>query len=79
VPKKIKYLEIGVLLRDFVGPALQQSGLTTKLMMSEAPDRLAAYKRFPVVLDDAAARKFVSVAAYHGYDFKHYDKIAELL
>jgi glucosylceramidase len=75
---KIKYDEIRVLLRDFVGPALRQSGLTTKLMMSEAPDRLTAYKRFPVLLDDPAARKFVSVAAYHGYDFKNYDKIAEL-
>src|SRR5499425_2605397 len=34
---KIKYPEVGVLLRDFVGPALQKSGLTTKLMISEAP------------------------------------------
>ena len=75
---KIKYPEIAVLLRDFVGPALQQSGLATKLMMSEAPERKVAYKRYPVVLDDPAARKFVSVVAYHGYDFKNFDKIAEL-
>jgi glucosylceramidase len=75
---KIKYPEIKVLLRDFVGPALQQSGLTTKLMMSEAPDRIVAYKHYHEVLDDPAARKYVSVVAYHGYDFKHYDKIAEL-
>jgi glucosylceramidase len=75
---KIKYPEIAVLLRDYVGPALQQSGLTTKLMMSEAPERKVAFKRYPVVLDDPAARKFVSVVAYHGYDFKNFDKIAEL-
>jgi len=75
---KIKYPEIRVLLRDHVGPALQRSGLTTKLMMSEAPERGVAYKRYPVVLDDPAARKFVSVVAYHGYDFKDYDKIAAL-
>jgi glucosylceramidase len=75
---KIKYPEIKVLLRDHVGPALQQSGLTTKLMMSEAPERKVAYKRYPVVLDDPEARKFVSVVAYHGYDFKNHDKIAEL-
>jgi glucosylceramidase len=75
---KIKYPEIKVLLRDFVGPALQQSGLTTKLMMSEAPERKVAYERYRVVLDDPAARKFVSVVAYHGYDFKNFDKIAEL-
>lgn len=75
---KINYEEIRTLLRDFIGPTLQKSGLTTKLMMSEAPDRLTAYRRFPVVLDDPAARKFVSVAAYHGYDFNNYDKIAQL-
>jgi len=75
---KIKYPEINVLLRDFVGPALQQSGLSTKLMISEAPERNVAYKRYHEVLDDPATRKFVSVVAYHGYDFKNYDKIAEL-
>ena len=75
---KITYPEIRVLLRDFVGPALQKSSLTTKLMLSEAPERKSAYDRFPVVLDDPEARKFVSVAAYHGYDFKNYDKIAAL-
>jgi glucosylceramidase len=75
---KIKYPEIRVLLRDFVGPALQQSGLSTKMMISEAPARQAAYNRYPVILDDPAVRKFVSVVAYHGYDFRHFDKIAEL-
>ena len=75
---KIKYPEIKVLLRDHVGPALQQSGLTTKLMMSEAPERKVAYKRYPGVLDDPETRKFVSVVAYHGYDFKNYAQIAEL-
>src|SRR5256886_3824105 len=75
---KIKYPEIKMLLRDHVGPALQQSGLTTKLMMSEAPERGVAYKRYPVLLDDSEARKFVSAVAYHGYDFKNYDKIAKL-
>lgn len=75
---KISYPEINVLIRDFVGPALQKSGLTTKLMMSEAPERIVAYERYHEVLDDPATRKFLSVVAYHGYDFKNYDKIAEL-
>lgn len=75
---KIKYDEIRVLLRDFVGPALQQSGLPTKMMISESPERLVAYKRYPVVLDDPGVRKFVSAVGYHGYDFKHFDKIAQL-
>ena len=75
---KIKYPEIRVLIRDHVGPALQQSGLSTKLMLSEAPERGKAFLRYPVVLDDPAARKFLSAVAYHGYDFKNFDKIAAL-
>jgi glucosylceramidase len=75
---KIKYPEIRVLLRDFVGPTLQNSGLTTKIMLSEAPERGHAYARYPVVLDDPVAKKFVAVMPYHGYDFKNYDKIAKL-
>jgi glucosylceramidase len=75
---KIKYPEIRVLLRDFVGPAVRQSGLPTKIMLSEAPERSVAFRRYPVVLDDPEARKFVAVVPYHGYDFKNYDKIAKL-
>jgi glucosylceramidase len=75
---KIKYPEIKVLLRDYVGPALRQSGLSTKLMISEAPERGVAFRRYPVVLDDPAARQFASAIGYHGYDFKNFDKIAAL-
>jgi glucosylceramidase len=75
---KIKYPEICVLLRDFVGPALRQSGLSTKLMMSEAPERKVAARRYPIVLNDPEARKYISIVAYHGYDFKHFAEIAAL-
>jgi glucosylceramidase len=75
---KITYPEINVLLRDFVGPELQKSGLTTKLMISEAPQRIVAYRRYHEILDDPVTRKFVSAVAYHGYGFKDYEKIAEL-
>jgi glucosylceramidase len=75
---KITYPEIRVLLRDYVGPALVASGLPTKMMISEAPERGVAYRRYRLVLDDPAVRKLASVVAYHGYDFKNFDKIAEL-
>ena len=75
---KIKYPEIRVLIRDHVGPALAKSGLTTKLMISEAPERGVAARRYPVVLEDPEVRKYVSVIGYHGYDFKNFDKIAAL-
>jgi glucosylceramidase len=75
---KIKYPEIAVLIRDHVGPALERSGLATKLMISEAPERGVAFKRYPAVLDDPRARKFASAIGYHGYDFNNFDKIAAL-
>jgi glucosylceramidase len=75
---KIPYEKIRVLLRDHVGPALAKSGLRTKLMLSEAPERGEAGRYYPIVLNDPAARKYVSVIPYHGYDFKNYDKVAEL-
>ena len=75
---KIKYPEIRILIRDHVGPALEKSGLTTKLMISEAPERGVAARRYPVVLEDPEVRKFLSAIAYHGYDFKNFDKIAAL-
>lgn len=79
---KIKYPEIRLLLRDHVGPTLQKSGLTTGIILSEAPERLNAYKSYPLVLDDPEARKYVAVAAYHGYSYdsfqKDFDKIVEL-
>src|SRR5215467_2261684 len=75
---KIPYNQIRDLLRDHVGPMLERSGLRTKIMLSEAPDRDDAFRNYPTVLDDPAARKYVAVAPYHGYDFKDYPKIAKL-
>jgi glucosylceramidase len=75
---KIPYSKVRDLLRDHVGPALEKSGLKTKLMLSEAVERDDAYKNYPIVLDDPVARKYVAVVPYHGYEFKDFGKIAEL-
>src|SRR5262245_205899 len=75
---KIPYNHIRDLLRDHVGPLLERSGLRTKVMLSEAPERDEAYRNYPIVLDDPAARRYVAVAPYHGYDFKDYAEIANL-
>ena len=75
---KIPYNEIRVLLRDHVGPLLSKSGLATKIMLSEAPTRPNAANEYPKVLDDPAARKYVAVLPYHGYDFREFDRIKEL-
>jgi glucosylceramidase len=75
---KIPYKEITVLLRDHVAPLLGESGLKTKLMLSEAPDRDDAFTNYPILMDDPGASKYVALMPYHGYDFKEYSKIGEL-
>ncbi|HEV2380449.1 MAG TPA: glycoside hydrolase family 30 protein [Terriglobia bacterium] len=75
---KIPYNEIAELLKNHVGPQLEKSGLKTKIMLSEAPRRGVAYEKYPTVLDDPEARKYVAALPYHGYDMKDFDKIAAL-
>jgi glucosylceramidase len=75
---KIPYNEIDVLLRDHVGPLLKKEGIRTRIMLSEAPNREDAARNYPLVLDDPAARQYVSVLPYHGYDNKDWDNILTL-
>jgi len=75
---KIPYNEIEVLLKEHVGPLLKKEGIRTRIMLSEAPNREDAARNYPFVLDDSAARQYVSVAPYHGYDNKDWDKILNL-
>jgi glucosylceramidase len=75
---KIPYNEINMLLKDHVGPLLKKENIGTRIMLSEAPNREDAARNYPMVLDDPAARRYVSVAPYHGYDDKDWDKISSL-
>jgi glucosylceramidase len=78
---KIRYTKIRDLLRDHVGPLLEQEGIKTQIQLSEANDRRNAYKNYPTALEDAKARKYVSTLPYHGYDWsaaKSYAALAAL-
>jgi glucosylceramidase len=75
---KIPYSEIRVLLKDHVAPLLARSGLKTRLMLSESPNRPEAWENYPVVLDDPDARRSVAVLPYHGYDHTHFDAVSKL-
>ena len=75
---KIPYNEIDALLKDHVGPLLKKEGIRTRIMLSEAPNREDAARNYPLVLNDAAARQYVSVVPYHGYDNQDWDKIVNL-
>ena len=75
---KIPYNEIDALLRDHVGPLFTKQDIRTRIMLSEAPNREDAARNYPLVLNDPAARQYVSVVPYHGYDNKDWDKILDL-
>jgi glucosylceramidase len=75
---KIPAVKIRDLLKDHVGPLLAKEGIRTRIQPSEYNDRARAYKNWPVILDDPQARKYAAAIVYHAYEFKEFEKIAEL-
>ncbi|MGA3323287.1 MAG: glycoside hydrolase family 30 protein [Terriglobia bacterium] len=75
---KITYPQIRDLLKDHVGPLFDRNHVRTQIQFREASTRGEAGKEYPTVLEDPDARKYVGSLAYHGYDFKNFDAIAEL-
>jgi glucosylceramidase len=75
---KIPYEKIRDLLKNYVGPLFEREKVQTRLQISEAPTRIDAYEHYPIILDDAAARRYVGGLAYHGYGYRDFDKIADI-
>jgi glucosylceramidase len=75
---KIPPEKIRDLLKGYVGPLFAQEHLKTRIQACEPVTRDSAYRQWTVILQDPAARKYVSAVAYHGYHFRDYDKIAAL-
>lgn len=72
--------ELQTLIRKYVGPTLQASAArSTHLMVSEVATRGEAGSEYPSILSDPAARAYVSVLGYHGYDNADFAAIASLL
>jgi len=72
-PSKIRDL-----LKDHVGPLLAKAGVKTEIQPSEFNTRGRAFKDYPVILEDPAARKYAGAMAYHGYEFKDFEKLKQL-
>ena len=75
---KISPESIRDLLTQHVGPAFAKSNLKNGIIACEPNNRVKALRYWSVILSDPQARKYVSAIAYHGYEYKDYDKIAEL-
>jgi glucosylceramidase len=75
---KISASKIRDLLKDYAGPLFAKEGVKNGIQACESNNREHAYEQWAVILDDPGARRYVGAIAYHGYDFKDYDKIADL-
>ncbi len=75
---KIPAEKVRALLRDHVGPLFASEGINNGIQAFEPNTRARAARFWPIILDDPLARKYVGAIAYHGYEFKDYDKIADL-
>jgi len=75
---KISPEEVRNLLRDHVGPLFAREGIKNQIQAFEPNTRDRASRFWPVILDDPKARKYVGAMAYHGYEYKDYDKLAGL-
>jgi glucosylceramidase len=72
-PEKVRNL-----LRDHVGPLFAREGIKNAIQAFEPNTRARAARFWPIILNDPEARKYAGAIAYHGYEFKDYDKIAAL-
>jgi glucosylceramidase len=62
-------------VRDFLGPALEQSGLSRLKLMIWDHNRGIMYQRAKMVFDDPAAAKFVWGTGFHWYVGDHFENV----
>ena len=74
----VTYPEIGELIKHHIAPRLKADGLSTEIQLCETAVRQEALKKFPAVLDDPEARKFISTLTVHGYDWNQFSTVTEL-
>jgi glucosylceramidase len=75
----VTYKVMGELIKKYVGPQLEASGLKTRVQFGETPFRSEGVRKFPEFLSDPEIKKYVSSMAVHGYDtIKHYEDCTEL-
>ena len=75
----VTYQVMGELIKKYLGPQLQVSGLITKIQFGETAFRSEGLRKFPEALKDPEVKKYISSMAVHGYDsIKHYGDVTEL-
>jgi len=65
-------------VRDYLGPALAQAGLSRLKLMIWDHNRGILFQRAKVVYDDPAAARFVWGAGFHWYVGDHFDNVRQV-
>jgi glucosylceramidase len=74
----VTYKVMGELIKNYIVPHLQADGLSTKIQLGETCFRYDGLLKFPVVLDDPGARKYINKLAVHGYDWDKFSSLTDL-
>lgn len=74
----VTFEEIGDMIKNHVGPTFEAEGLDVKIQVSDTSYRPEGRDRFPVVLDDPGARRYIDSAPVHGYDWTEYAALTTL-
>ncbi len=74
----VTYKEIGEMIKHYIIPEFKAEGITTQIQLCETSGRPEALQKFPVVLDDPEAAKYISTLTVHGYDWNKYNALTDL-
>ena len=74
----VTYKVMGEMIKNFVVPRLRADGLSTKIQLGETSNRPEALQKFPPVLNDPEARKYIHSLTVHGYDWDKFTTLSEM-
>ncbi len=74
----VTYKVMGEMIKNHIVPQLQTSGLSTKIVLGETCFRYDGLLKFPAVMDDPEAGKYISKLAVHGYDWGKFSSLTDL-
>ena len=75
---KISPENIRDLVRNHVGPLFARERVKTRIMACEPNTRQRAEQYWRVILNDPEARRYAGAIAFHGYEYRDFDKIAAI-
>lgn len=74
----VTYKAIDEMIKNHIVPKFKADGIKTMIQLCETANRPEALEKLPVVLDDSAARRYISTLTVHGYDWDKFSTLTDL-